>query len=70
MQRALAARDAIQIAIGVLMAAEHVDARQAYLSLRMQSAATADKIPVVAEGIIESASRGSEPGASPHTTQS
>src|SRR4051794_8148140 len=70
MQRALAAHDAIQTAIGILMAAEHVDARQAYLSLRMQSAATADKIPVVAERIIDSASRGSEAGGGSHTTQS
>src|SRR3954452_20929967 len=55
-QRALAAHDAIQTALGVLMAAERVDARQAYLSLRMQSAASGDKIPVVAERIVASTS--------------
>jgi len=59
-QRALAAHNAIQTALGILMAAEHVDAREAYLALRMRSAATGDTIPVAAERIIASASRDAE----------
>lgn len=59
-QRALAAHDAIQTAIGVLMTEERVDARQAYLSLRMQSAATGDTIPAVAERIVASTSDDSQ----------
>jgi hypothetical protein len=69
-QRALAAHDLIQTAIGVLMGGEHVDARQAYLSLRMQSAATGESIPLVAERILGTSSYGSESESGPHTTQS
>jgi hypothetical protein len=62
MQRALAVSDSIQAALGVLMAAEQVDAQQAYLSLRMQAASTGEAIPLVAERILASASRGPETG--------
>src|SRR3954470_14892100 len=68
-QRALAAHDAIQKAIGVLMTEERVDAGQAYLSLRMQSAAAGDAIPVVAERIVASTSGDSPSEGSPDRTQ-
>ena len=68
-QRAIAAHDAIQTAIGVLMTEERVDARQAYLSLRMQSAAAGDAIPVVAKRIVASTSGESPSEGSADRTQ-